>query len=193
MYARTLAESSTRMRCVGLLAAILGVAVALRAYHLSDQSLWVDEVVTFLSSRVPVAQLISGTDVEDPNIPPLYYLMVHAILRLGNHEAILRLPSLIAGSLSILLFFLVVRSWLGDIVGLLSAAVMAISPFHVWYSQEARPYALLLFFSLLSLWCLQRSLADAAHWGWKSAFVVSSVGVVYTHSVGYTFIGFAIA
>lgn len=183
---------ATRIRSVELLAAVLVAAIALRMYRLTHQSLWVDEVVTFLSSIGSVQRVVTQTEVNS-NIPPLYYLVVNAFLRLGHNEAMLRLASVIFGSLSIPMLYVVVRPWFGQTTALLSAVVIAISPFHVWYSQEARPYALLLFLSLLSLWCLQQALAKPERRGWRIAFAISGAAVCYTHTVAIAFIGFAAA
>jgi 4-amino-4-deoxy-L-arabinose transferase-like glycosyltransferase len=91
---------------------------------------------------------------------------------------------------SILVFCLVLRNWLGSNTGLIGAAIMSISPFHIWYSQEARGYALLLFLSLLSLWLLQELIKRQGNPWLKLAFVISTALTFYCHTVAIAFIGF---
>ncbi len=94
--------------------------------------------------------------------------------------------------LSIPLLFLVVRAWLDERVALLAAAAMTVSPFHVWYSQEARPYALLLFLSLIALYCLQQALARPGRWQWKAATAITAAATFYCHTVGVAFMAFVV-
>ncbi len=190
------ASSSTRRPATGVLIALSGLMIVgsvLRAYRLGHQSLWNDEIVSWLSAQGSVWHVITQR-VENSNIPPLYYLIADAALtlrgRLGLEEAI-RLPSVVAGVLSIPLLFIVVRSWLGIRIGLIAAALMTASPFHVWYSQEARPYAVLLLAALIALACAQQALANPDRTGWKVAFAFATAATFYCHTVGVAFIGFS--
>lgn len=167
---------------------ILLLGICLRFYRLGYQSLWVDEVVTYMSSNGSLTYVISQSKVNS-NVPPLYYLFVNGILRFGNHDALLRLPSVIFGSLSILMCYLVIRNWLGRTTGFIAALMMAISPFHIWYSQEARPYTMLIFLSLLSLWFLQKLIKNETDVWLKIGFIISTAATFYCHTVGIAFIG----
>jgi uncharacterized membrane protein len=184
--------SSRGERLPGALLVIIIVAAALRAFWLTHQSLWTDEAVTYFSSIGSPARVVSQREVNS-NIPPLYYLIVNVVLRFGAGDLILRLPSVVAGVLSIPVFFVVVRRWLGVTAGLCCAAGLAVSPFHVWYSQEARPYALLVLLSLVAMWCLQHALAEPNRRYWRAAFVVSAAAVFATHTIGLAFVAFTAA
>jgi len=94
------------------------------------------------------------------------------------------------GAASVALFYLVIRPWLGPRVALLCAATLAISPFHVWYSQDARPYAFFLFLSLLSLVLLQRLVARPQSRWLLASFVVSAAATFYCHTLGLPFLAF---
>jgi 4-amino-4-deoxy-L-arabinose transferase-like glycosyltransferase len=178
---------------------LLGVAVvavvglALRLFWLTHQSLWNDEIVTFISSTGTPWRVMTQRQ-ENSNIPPLYYLVVNAALALRGIvgvEAALRLPSVVMGTLSIPLLYFVVRWWLGDRIAVIAAALMAISPFHVWYSQEARPYALLLALALVAVLCLQRALVHPESRLWKAATAIALASTFYCHTVAVAFIAFA--
>ena len=170
-----------------ILLCVLLTGVALRAHRLNFQSLWNDEIITYESSSKPLASLLINPG--DGNMPPLYYSIIHVVLQLGNQEA-LRLPSLIFGSLSILLFYLVLQKWFGRYISILCAIIMAISPFHVWYSQEARPYIMILLFSLLSLYLTQCSIEEPKSIGLKINLGISVSALFYSHIVTVAFIGF---
>jgi Dolichyl-phosphate-mannose-protein mannosyltransferase len=170
------------------------VGGALRVHRLGYQSLWNDEIVSWISAQGTPWHIITQRD-ENSNIPPLYYLVAGASLPLRGRigvEAALRAPSVLVGVLSIPLLFLVVRTWLDERVALLSAAAMTVSPFHVWYSQEARPYALLLFLSLVALSCLQQALAQPGRWEWKAATALATAATFYCHTVGVAFMAFVV-
>jgi len=173
-----------------LLLLILLVSAGLRCYRLDYQSFWNDEIITYDDSKHQLSRIISNP--YDPNIPPLYYLITHFIMDLGDKEWILRFPSVLFSVLSVFLFYLVLNNWLGRKHGLMGALVMALSPFHIWYSQEARPYALLILLSLLSLWLLQLLTKNPRQRGLRIAFVVASAATFYCHTVAIAFIGFLV-
>ncbi|MBV9599112.1 MAG: glycosyltransferase family 39 protein [Chloroflexi bacterium] len=168
------------------------VAVALRLFMLGNQSLWTDEIVTFRSSDGPLWWVISQTEYNS-NIPPLYYVLTSWFLNFGNSEVVLRLPSVICGALSIPLLYLIAFEWFGSSVALLSIILFAVSPFEVWYSQEARPYALLLFLGLLAMWSMLRVIRRPGDIRMAVVFVLSAAATVYCHTVGVAFIAFLAA
>jgi uncharacterized membrane protein len=179
---------------IAALIVMMVAGAALRAYRLGYQSFWNDEVVSWISAQGGPWTIVTQR-VENSNIPPLYYLVAGASLpfrHLLGVEAALRTPSVIAGVLSIPLLFVVVRRWLDERIALFAAAVMTISPFHVWYSQEARPYALLLFLSLVALYCMQRALAEPDRWEWKAATAIAAASTFYCHTVGVAFMAFVV-
>ena len=170
------------------LALICLVAGVLRLLELDRQSLWMDEVLTVMSSRTSPASILLDPPV-DPNIPPLYYLLMWALRSMGDGEAALRLPSVVAGALSVPLMYVVAASWLGRSIGLLSALLLAVSPIHVWYSQEARPYALLIFLALISVYSLQRVQATPHALAPRISLALACALTFYVHTVAIAFLG----
>jgi mannosyltransferase len=164
------------------------LGLSLRIYRLDFQSLWLDEVITFVTANAPFLTIL--TNPYDMNIPPLYYLTAHLILKIGYQEFFLRLPSVVFGTLTIPLFYLVLRNWWGRSSALIGMLLITVSPFHIWYSQEARPYTLLLLLAALSVWFFQQLMRnDVSHW-MKVGFVVSTAMTFYCHTVAIAFIGF---
>ena len=131
-----------------MLAATL-VAVALRTFHLGTQSLWIDEIFTWLGADLGQPLRLGGL-LENVH-GPLYTLVLHAWGGLaGDSEWALRAPSLVFGVAVVpALAWLAVR-WLGRDTAPWAAWLAAGSPFLVWYSQEARNYALLILCTCLA-------------------------------------------
>lgn len=169
------------------LAGVVVLGVAMRLYHLDAQSLWYDEVITYLAAREPLPDYL-WTNRYYATAHALYFALVHLALGFGSTELYLRLPSFVLGSVSIPLLYLVVRPWLGRGVALGAAALIAVSPFHVYYSQEARPYAALLCFGLVALACLQRLRAGPRPWLWGAGAALGIAAMLYTHPVALFFL-----
>jgi len=170
------------------LLAITALGLGLRLYRLGYQSLWMDEVLSATNAAQPLPDLLSASTV-DRNFPPLYNVLIHLVQGgLGTADALLRLPSAIAGILSVPILYAGVRSELGDRTALLGALLLAISPFHVWYSQEARPYALLLLFGLTALWCAAQWIQRPDSHGWLAGFVLAGAAAFYCHLIAAPFL-----
>lgn len=124
-------------------ATILGAV--LRLFHLGSQSLWLDEVSSLRNARAFGQGGLDALAAAD-QVAPLHSITLWLATIIGSDsEVSLRMPSVIAGVLLIPVMYLLgcrlLRSrWTGAIAALL----VAISPYAIWYSQEARMYALLL-------------------------------------------------
>jgi len=129
------------------------VALGLRLHALGRFSLGNDEIEEARWSRRPAAEmlrLVAGDAVH----PPLDYVVQLGIERTGAPEWARRLPSVAAGTATVLLAALLARRWFGAAAGLGAALLLACSPIHVRYSQEVRPYAAGIFFLFLAVWAL---------------------------------------
>lgn len=129
---------------------------ALRLYRLGVSSLWYDETVSLYLAQSDLAELIRHTagDIH----PPLYYLLLHFWGRLaGWSEFAMAFVSLWFGVLLISLIYRVSRDWLHhNMVAVLAALLLAVSPYNVWYSQEVRMYTFGAALGLLSVFFLRR-------------------------------------
>ena len=134
--------------------AITLLAVALRILYLGHDSLWFDEVLTRHAAVAGFSSAAAADLGSRDHLPLLYWLTAAALRFLPEHEVVLRLPSALAGILTVPLviaFGPAMRlpgAGLWPQAALWAAFLLAVSPFHIHYSQEARHYALLLFFSL---------------------------------------------
>lgn len=143
---------------------ILLLAFALRVFHLGANAIWWDESLslyratrdlpTILANTIQI-QTILTTDLQ----PPLYFLILHFLVpAFGISEFALRFLSVVANVGSVALLYALGCRWFSRTIGLIAAFLGAMSPFWVWYSQEARPYALVLFWSLLAMYALANAL-----------------------------------
>ncbi len=177
---------------------IVFLAFFLRLYHLDVQSLWYDEGVTARVSQLGISALAQWT-AEDIQ-PPLYYLLLGGWLRLfhpwaGNIAYLMRFLSVAFGVLLTPLLAVLARRLWNDCAGLLTAFVTAISPLMVYYSQEARMYAMLIFLVTLAAWWLVMLLENSGRRGlerrrliYLALYALTGLAAMYTHY----FAGFAL-
>ncbi len=165
---------------------IILIAFGLRVYRLGEQSLWFDEAFTWWASAV-----VPSADFVPFLLPfgaytPAYYLVTRGVAVFGTSEYLLRFPSVIMGVLSIPLIARVARRIGGDAVARMAAVLLAIDPFHIWYSQEARMYTLAGFGALAAMDGFMRALDGRS---WRRMIVAASLAYV-THYVTL-FIGYS--
>jgi 4-amino-4-deoxy-L-arabinose transferase-like glycosyltransferase len=125
------------------------LAALVRFYRLGHQSLWVDEVITWRMCR-PDAGLSFWQQISDVFQGPLYLAVVWPLVRLGQSEFLLRLPAACAGTAAVPLLAWLGSRLLGTPAARLAALLLAVSPFHLYYSQEARGYSFLVLFAIAS-------------------------------------------
>ncbi len=132
--------------------------LALRFATLAHQSFWEDETLTAWQAHLPFDRFVEGLPDSEAS-PPLYFLLVWPWSRLfGGGEAGIRSFSAAAGTLTIPVVFLCARQLLSVRAGLIAALLAAASPALIWYSQEARPYALMILLTTCSLLFFVRAL-----------------------------------
>lgn len=137
---------------------ILVVAAVLRFIQLGHDSLWIDEVT--VAYRSQPHRLFSQARDAGALEPPASYLVTAASLQLPlSIEAAVRLPMAIFGVLEVFALYLLARELSRRAaVGLIAAALLAVAPFAVRYSQEARYYVMFSALHLFSWWLLLRAL-----------------------------------
>jgi len=158
---------------------ILLLALALRFYRLDGQSLWADEGNSAALALRSLGQIArdAGHDIH----PPLYYWLLHFwVHAFGNSELGLRSLSALLGVLLVALTYLLGKRLFGRSVGLAAAFTAALSPFQVYYSQEARMYILLALEGAASVYALLRYLESEKR-SWLLGFILSSTAGLYTH------------
>lgn len=171
----------SQARFIGLiLLLILALGAVFRVVNLASDSIWLDEAYSIQFAHLPSAsQVISETATSDVH-PPLYYLLLHYWVGLfGDTEFSVRLLSAICGLLAILALYMVAALLFDRTTALLGALLLALSQFHIGFSQEARMYSLLALLALLSSYFFLKLLA-------RNSLVVLLAYVVCTSLLTYT-------
>jgi uncharacterized membrane protein len=171
---------------VGLV--IVSVAAWLRFHNLGFQALWIDEYATLLVASHPFSRIPAAALEGNAFAPPVYFWVARAFAQVfGDTETALRLPSAIAGTLTVGVFWRLIRAAGGwNLAALTGAALLAANPLHIWYSQEARPYALMVFLGVWSLVVLFRAYRTNAIIDWTAYAVLTALAIL-THLAGVTF------
>ncbi|MFN2431805.1 MAG: glycosyltransferase family 39 protein [Gemmatimonadota bacterium] len=161
------------------LALVTALAAVLRAAG-SDRELWWDEVYSLVDSvRRPLGELL--TVFRDDNQHPLYAVLAHlSIGFLGETPWTFRLPALLFGVASVPLLFALGASLTSRREALLSATLLAVSYHHVWFSQNARGYTALAFWTLLTTLLLLRLVREPRR-RWIAAYAGAAALGTYTH------------
>lgn len=166
----------SRSTALLLSTAITLLAAALRFLNLGYDSLWFDEVLTRQTAAAGFAAALAVRD----HVPLLYWLTTAALRLLPEHEVTLRLVSALAGVLAVPLLVTLGRVARLPRAGLWAALLLAVSPFAIRYSQEARHYALLLLFGLLATVLLLRALSRDRQRDWL-AYGMAAALALMTH------------
>lgn len=141
-----------------LLVAIFLLAAGVRFHRIEAQSFWNDEGNSARIAERPIALIIEGAagDIH----PPGYYLLLAGWRALaGQSEFALRMLSALAGVLTVAVVFRLGSDLFDRPSGLFGALAAALSPFQVYYGQEARMYALVALLSALSIWLTAKALS----------------------------------
>ena len=139
-----------RVRASLLLLFSLCLALLLRLELLRDRSLWIDEALSLKLVEQGPQAILTTTATAEPH-PPGYYLMLWLWTRafpLGITQA--RVLSLVFGTASVVLTWVIGRELIGPTAGLTAAALVALNPFQIFASNEARMYMPLQFAGLLA-------------------------------------------
>ena len=191
------AERDRRRARSALAAIILGGAI-LRLVRLESQSFWLDEAFSAILVRAPWHSFVYQLRTAEAN-SSFYYVLLRMWAPLGDGDAHVRLLSAIFGISTIPVVAAVARRLFGVRAALAAALVMALDPFDIWASQEARGYGLVILLVTCSTWAFVHA-TDAAHdhqaesappraagwrtgshFGWWVLYVVASALAVYTH------------
>jgi mannosyltransferase len=167
-----------------LVGGIIGLAAVLRAAGLGRGELWFDEAYAALLSLDTLPGIIR--DLSKDSSPPLYYFVLRAWRSVGGGgPAALRALSAVAGVAAVYLAYRLATLLWNERAGILAGLMLAISPLHLYYSQEIRPYSLFLVFALVALIGLTRLARKESSTVADSALYCAGVFLaLYTHNYG---------
>ena len=160
--------------------AITCLGLAIRLYHLDFQSLWRDEVDVVRFSGEALPTLLQNFFKQGEN-GPLYYVIHHYWLGIfGDSESALRLPSVLFGAATVPVIYRLGRQLLDPVTATLGALLAAVSPYYVWYSQDAKMYPLLVLITATSFYLYLLALQSGRKVAWAGYVVATTIGL-YTH------------
>lgn len=177
------------------LVVIMLLGIFLRIYSLGAESFWLDESETVYGTTLDPSTIIHNIYTKvlayenfvytKGGSMPLYYLTAYFWTKLvGLSEFKLRLLSAIFGTLSIYLVYVIGKEFFSEKVGLVAAFILSINHQHIYYSQEARAYSLLVFVTMLSVYFFYRMLVVGKYYN-LILYSLGTAAVIYTHYYGF--------
>ncbi|OLN31126.1 putative inner membrane protein [Desulfovibrio sp. DV] len=117
--------------------------------------MWWDEILVPLNAATPISDILARAAMEDFH-PPAFYLLIKLVMEAGDSDFALRLPSALAGIATVPLLYAMAAPRVGRTTALFAAAILAVDGPMILFARQVRPYALIIFFSLLSAHLLLR-------------------------------------
>jgi len=150
---------------------LLFASLLLRLYRLGVHDFWFDEVYSAAYAFSPWSHWNA----------PLYWDLLHFWIKIaGISEISLRLPSVLFGLLSTAAVFFLGEKLFNRKTAFLAAVLITLSPFQIWYAQEARDYGMVVFLGILSSYVLFTEAPRNRFRGWLAFSLVSLAGI-YTN------------
>lgn len=187
----------------GILWILLIAGFLLRVMFLDRASYHIDEI-NMIQSAIQEKGLLTAYSTELDRflfwhrLPLLVILIKAAITWFGSPEGfpsewITRIPFALFGTLTLPLCFWIGRSLGGARLGLWAMLLVALSPFHIFYSREAYDYSTTMFFAMATIGCAleywqRREHSGVRSWPMGLAYVVSAIGLLHSHLSGLLFL-----
>lgn len=169
---------------------IVLIASFLRLYGLEVQSLSNDELSSWRQSSYENLSDVIQKGVRPDVHPPGFQILLYFVERIvGDSVWALRIPSVIFGVLSVIVIYLIGLRLFSMGEALISAALLAVLWFPVFYSQDARSYSMVLLFTLVSSYFLISVIEELRE---KSkiriptaiGYIASAIILAYSHYFG---------
>lgn len=162
---------------------IIILASFLRIYRIDSRPLYGDEFFSLQWSSYTFKEFMTKGALRG-NEKPLYFLILHFWRKyVSDSEITLRYLSVIAGVLSAIIIFMLAEKLTDTKTGLLSAFLLAISPVHIYYSQEIRMYTLETLFALISSYLFLRFLVSGSRIKFSTIiwYIITSSVAIHMH------------
>lgn len=181
------------LRSISPILPILGAALLVRLIELGGRPMWYDEAMAVMQSEKGLASMLYGTlTLENGVAANVHPLLYHTLLWVwgqvvGTEPASVRLLSVLVGLGIVVAGFVLARQLFADRVATLTGWALALSPFEVHYSQEARMYALLALLLLGATLVYWRALhrGRLVHW---IVFALLAAAAQYTHNLAAVYL-----
>ena len=174
---RTLPNIRAALRPEVLVWVVMLLGLALRLYRLGALNLWIDEGYTVMFTRQSWPDVLGFNGPYDPH-PPLYFALAKLATVVLPETLAGRTVSLVMGTLTIPAVFALARRMAGGWAGVGAALALAVSPAHIWFSQEARMFVPAMLFVALSYLAVVAYYQEQG-WKWAAAYGVSVLLAMY--------------
>lgn len=178
----------------GTAAVVVGLTVVgavLRLLTLGTRSFWLDETTAVRQASWTVPQIIQL--MADNVHPPFFHVLLHYwILVFGKSEIAVRAFPVTWGIAAIPLVYWVGRNIYDRRVGVIATAIVALAPYYIWYSQEARMYTMMLVFALLSVLFMWKAMASNRVGWWIGYSLATAAGLMTQYFFFFLVLGQAI-
>ncbi len=172
-------------RWYGALLCVSVLGGALRFAALDAKTVWLDEAFSLWMARHTLPDLMAWLVYIDHH-PPLFYALLHVwVAWFGDGPTALRSLSALAGTLAIPAFGMAARRLVGERVALIATLLLALSPFHVRYAQEARMYGVLVLAVALLCYACAHLLTrpeSVRQWRWWLLLATAQAAAMLTHN-----------
>ena len=162
------------------------IAIALRTPELSSKGFWLDEAYSVLAARLPFMEMLEKLSRDAT--PPLYYIFLAPWVRLfGSGEAAARALSIVFSIGGIALMGMLSFRYFSLRVASAVTLILAFTPMHIYYAQEARMYSLL---ALLGIALVFSSLEYLTRGSRLPLILVAffSLLMLWTHNIAVWFV-----
>jgi mannosyltransferase len=153
------AINGTRRKEVLVLCLCIFIGFALRFHTFDQKSLWIDEVHTYNDSREGVKGQIKYFKEHPADLlhPPLFYVLTHIFYPFDKPERDLRIIPLVFGILSVPMIYFLAKAF-SHRIALPCTLALTFMAYHISFSQDGRPYSLIMFLGMAGLYFLLRYL-----------------------------------
>jgi len=157
---------------------IVVLAAVLRIFDLSGESYWHDEIIMLRVAHGDLGSILTG------GRPPLFIILAHFWIDLfGTSESVTRILPALLGTASIPLIYGVAKALFNEKVGLVSAFLMAVSQYQIYYSQDLRYYSLFVLMALVSFYFYISALRIKKNF-YFILYALSTILLYYAHDFG---------
>jgi len=158
---------------------ILILGLGLRLYRLGDNLFWFDEVGVAVAAEQPSLHEALAVSQSYIMSMPLDYAVAWGVARLSQSESILRLPSVIWGTLTLFAVYFLYREITNEYTAFLGMFLLALTPIHIRYSQELKFYAPLVFFYVVASYFALIAVRKKEPHLWAIFLVITMIGILF--------------
>jgi 4-amino-4-deoxy-L-arabinose transferase-like glycosyltransferase len=167
------------------LAGLFLLSLFLRSLFLGAKCFWADEMWLLALAEHDLLYIRDYIAITEIN-PPLFYWMMKGWIRLvGTNEAAVRVIPMIFGSLTVLLFYWFLSSFTTRKRAFCASLLLAISPFHILFSQLAKVYTVMGFVLILSFYLFAKTFKEPKNLFLWILLALTNSALLYLHNFGW--------